>query len=162
MDITRETVNDWLDSHSRGREWLADRCNVGLSAVGNWLNKKGEARPIPAEHQITISKLMAEDEAAAQSRPPHNLVLEFTNEQYEPIELAALREKMTVREWSKHVLNEAAEMDAEEFARTFLESRAKGSIRYETHDEWRERNPELKVAEDEKEYGSKSSRSGQG
>lgn len=161
MEITRETVNEWLEAHSRGREWLAERCNVGVAAVGHWLNKKGDARPIPAEHQITISKLMAEDDAAAQSRPPHNLVLEFTNEEYEPIEMAALRERMTVREWSKHVLNGAADMDAEQFAKSFLEKQAKGSIRYESHEEWRARNPELKVAEEEAEYG-KSSLSGQG
>jgi hypothetical protein len=76
-----------------------------------WLNKKGDGRPIPPEHQITIRKLMDEDNAAAQAKPPHTLVLEFDSKQYAPIEQAALRNSETVREWAKRTLNEATEAD---------------------------------------------------
>lgn len=115
MEITRETVNDWMDAHHRDRDWLAEKCKVGVRAVGNWLNKKGEARPIPAEHQITIAALMREDEAASQLKPPHNLVLEFTDSEYSPIERAALGKRLTVREWAKKALEEAAGLDVESF-----------------------------------------------
>jgi len=76
-----------------------------------WLNKKGDGRLIPPEHQITIRKLMDEDNAAAQAVPPHTLVLEFNSKQYTPIEQAALQNHETVREWAKRTLNEATEAD---------------------------------------------------
>ena len=111
MKITREAVNQWLGTNNRGREWLANRCNTSLSNVGMWLNKKGDGRPIPPEHQITIRKLMDEDNAAALAAPPHTLVLEFNSKQYAPIEQAALQNHETVREWAKRTLNEATEAD---------------------------------------------------
>lgn len=81
-----------------------------------WLNKKGEAREIPAAHKIIISALMEEDAAAAQARPQQNLVLEFTDEEYTAIEQAALASLKTTRDWAKQTLNDAAGMDAESFA----------------------------------------------
>lgn len=118
MDINRETVNQWLDSGpaERDRQWLADKCGVKVSAVGNWLNKKGEARPIPIEHQVTIRKLMDEDAAKAETKPPHNLVLEFDDRDYAEIEQAALHEGLTIREWAKRRLNELADLDVEPLA----------------------------------------------
>lgn len=116
MEITRETVNQWLEEMRRDRDWLSDKCGVGVAAVGHWLNKKGEARPIPAEHQITIRALMEEDAAASQASPPHNLVLEFDDDEYAIIEQAALLGPETVREWAKRTLNEAASSDMEAIA----------------------------------------------
>jgi SOS-response transcriptional repressor LexA len=111
MDINRETVNEWLAANRRGREWLAERCRVGVAAAGHWLNKKGEARPIPAEHQITIRRLMEEDAANAQAAPLHNLVLEFDDAAYGSIEAAALRSGVTIRQWASQTLNDAGKMD---------------------------------------------------
>lgn len=116
MEITRETVNQWLEDNRRDRDWLAKKCNVGVAAVGHWLNKKGEPRPIPAEHQITIRALMEEDAAASQATPPHSLVLEFDDKDYAVIEQAALQKPETVREWAKRTLNEAADSDMREIA----------------------------------------------
>lgn len=120
MEITRETVNQWLEDNRRDRDWLAKKCDVGVAAVGHWLNKKGDARPIPAEHHITIRALMEEDAASAQSTPPHNLVLEFEGPDYDPIEQAALASGVTVREWAKRILNEAAEIDTPALAREIM------------------------------------------
>lgn len=117
MEISRETVNEWLDQHRRTREWLAEQCSVGIAAVGHWLNKKGEAVPIPSRHQITISKLMDEDAAKEAARPLQNLILEFTDAQYSPIEKAALAARLTVREWARQTLNDAAAEDMEALAR---------------------------------------------
>ena len=111
MEITRETVNQWLDDTRRGREWLADQCGVRISAVGNWLNKKGDARAIPAEHQITIRRLMDEDAAAQSAKPPHALLLEFGDADYSAIEGAALSARQTIREWARDTLIDAAQMD---------------------------------------------------
>jgi SOS-response transcriptional repressor LexA len=143
MDITRDSVNDWLVANRRDRDWLAEKCGVGTAAVGHWLNKKGEARPIPAEHQITIRRLMDEDAAKEQAKPLQNLVLEFDDAEYSPIERAALKEGKTVREWSKDILNGAATLNVEAFIREFLPN----AIPF----------PESKVAEGElgERYGSR-------
>lgn len=118
MKVDRETVNQWLEEHRRDRQWLADQCDVGVAAVGHWLNMKGTARPIPAQHQLTIRRLMEEDEAAKQAPPLQNLVLEFEPEEYAAIERAALADPPeSIREWAKRILNEAAELDVIEFAR---------------------------------------------
>jgi len=117
MDITRDAVEEWLLKHHRDRKWLADRCGVTEVNVGHWMNKKGKARPIPAEHQITIRKLMDEDAAREEVKPLHNLVLEFEDVDYEPVEKAAVRNGVSIREWAKRILNEAATMTDEEFFR---------------------------------------------
>ena len=123
MELTRETVTKWMDDHRRSREWLAERCGVGMAAVGHWLNKKGTAVPIPAKHQITIRQLMEEDAASSQAKVPHNLVLEFDDLEYAPVEKAALEQRMTIREWARTVLNEAASMSDEEFFATFIDKK---------------------------------------
>jgi hypothetical protein len=144
VDITRETVNQWLDDGPAGRDrqWLADRCGVKVSAVGNWLNKKGEARPIPAEHQITIRRLMEEDAAKAQVKPLQNLVLEFSDEEFTAIENAAVRAGIGPREWARCALNEAAEADMEALAAEFKATPSRGPVTYP-------KRRDLKVAEGE-------------
>lgn len=59
---------------------------------------------------------MEEDAAKSAAKPPHNLVLEFDDAQYGPIEQAALASNETVREWAKRTLNDAANIDVREFA----------------------------------------------
>jgi len=132
VDITRETVNQWLDDGPAGRDrqWLADRCGVKVSAVGNWLNKKGEARPIPAEHQITIRRLMEEDAAKAQVKPLQNLVLEFSDEEFTAIENAAVRAGVGPREWARCSLNDAAAADMEAVAAEFKATPSRGPVKY--------------------------------
>jgi hypothetical protein len=127
MDITQETVSEWLDASipRRDRDWLAAQCGVGVRAVGNWLNQKGTARPIPAEHQITIRRLMEEDAAKVQATPLQNLVLEFTFEEYQRIEQAALAAPESVREWSIRTLNESAALDAAAFVAALARSNVK-------------------------------------
>lgn len=110
MDITRETVNHWLETERRSQAWLADKCGVTDQAVSNWL-RVTNPRPISAAAQITIRALMDEDFARNQAKPPHNLVLEFSDEEYTPIERAALQSSETVREWAKRTLNEASTID---------------------------------------------------
>lgn len=90
MEITRESVNEWLDAHRRDREWLASKCGTSLSNVGMWLNKKGEPRPIPGDHKITIRELMeADDQAAAEKIDENRLSVVFNDEQFSHVEEAA-------------------------------------------------------------------------
>lgn len=63
---------------------------------------------------------MEEDAAKSSAKPPHNLVLEFDDAQYTPIEQAALAARETVREWAKRTLNEAASMDVQDFASSII------------------------------------------
>jgi predicted transcriptional regulator len=112
MEINRDTVNQWLIEQRRSQTWLSEKCGVSKQAVSNWL-RENNPQQISAVAQITIRSLMEEDEASAQSAPPHNLVLEFDSLEYETIENAALKQQVTVREWAKKTLNAAAEIDAE-------------------------------------------------
>ncbi len=66
---------------------------------------------------MTIKRLMDEDAARDAAKPLHNLVLEFSDEEYLPVERAALQGRISIRDWAKKILNEAATMtDAEFFA----------------------------------------------
>lgn len=90
MEITRDVVNQWLEQNRRGRDWLAEKCGVGIAAVGHWLNVKGSARPIPAEHQITISTLMDADLAAESEKHDENrLSVVFRDDDFSAVEQAA-------------------------------------------------------------------------
>jgi transcriptional regulator with XRE-family HTH domain len=115
MEVTKETVLKWLSDSRRSQTWLAQQCEVSKQAVSNWLRDKNN-QPISAAAELKIRALMTEDAAAAQSAPPHNLVLEFTDKEYEPIEQAALANRETVRDWAKRLLNEAAGLNVDAFA----------------------------------------------
>ncbi|MBK1884170.1 LexA family transcriptional regulator [Luteolibacter pohnpeiensis] len=114
MDINRDSVNKWLADMHRSQVWLADQCGVSKQAVSNWLREKNPQQ-ISASAQITIRSLMEEDAVAQQAKPPHNLVLEFSDSEYAPIERAALKAGMTIREWVKTTLNDIVDMDVERF-----------------------------------------------
>ena len=110
MKITKELVINWLEKERRSRSWLAEKCQVSKQAVSNWLSENNP-QGISASAQLIIQKLMEEDEAAAAAKPPHNLVIEFNDEEYQPIERAALRSGQSIREWAKDALNDIAGAD---------------------------------------------------
>lgn len=118
MNITRDDVNQWLYKERRGRDWLAEKCGVGIAAVGHWLNKRENARDIPAEHQITISKLMQLDAAKHEmpDKTPQNLVLEFTQAEFDAICESAASERLVPRVWATDWLNALASMDNKSLA----------------------------------------------
>lgn len=119
MEITRDTVNQWLENEHRSQSWLAEKCGVSVQAVSNWL-RGNKYRPISAGAQITIRALMDEDAAKAKARPLQNLVLEFSDNEYKAIGKAALAAGELVPSWAKHILNAAAdEEDAEDIVRRF-------------------------------------------
>lgn len=118
MEVTRESVIEWLSKEHRSQSWLASQCDVSKQAVSNWLREK-KPQAISAAAEIIIRQLMEEDAARDQAKPPHNLVLEFGDEEYEPVEKAALEHGMTIREWAKRILNEAATMGDDEFLALF-------------------------------------------
>lgn len=115
MEITRDTVNQWLTDQRRNQSWLAEKCGVSDQAVSNWL-RENNFRPISSSAQITIRSLIEEDAAASQSRALYNMVLEFSNDQYSAIEQAALVRPESVREWTKRTLNDAAGVNIKELA----------------------------------------------
>lgn len=114
MEITRDSVVQWLESIRYSQTWLADKCEVSKQAVSNWLREKNP-QPISAAAKIKIRSLMDEHVASQKAKPPHNLVLEFLDAEYEPIEQIALRSGKTVREWAKMALNQAASLDVDRF-----------------------------------------------
>lgn len=87
MDVSQEAVTAWLARHQRNREWLAEKCGVSVAAVGHWLNRKGDARPIPARHVLTIQRLMAADAEAASDDP--RLPVVFQGHEFDLVESAA-------------------------------------------------------------------------
>ena len=115
MEINRDTVLEWLTNERRSQSWLASQCEVSDQAVSNWLREKN-ARPISANAQIVIRSLMEEDAAKTQAKPLQNLVLEFSDEEYKAIGRAALMANQLVPDWTKAVLNSAANEDMEALA----------------------------------------------
>ena len=118
MTTTREAVIQWLAENHRTQTWLAEKCGVKDQAVSNWLREKNP-RTISASAQIIIQRLMEEDAAKSQAKPPHNLVLEFNDEDYALVEKAALGKVVSIREWAKQILNDVASMSDAEFFETF-------------------------------------------
>jgi hypothetical protein len=114
MDITRKTVNEWLTEHRRKREWLAKTCGVTLSAVGMWLNKKGNPVPIPSKHQILINNLMERDKAEKGAKAPpappiQNLILYPTRAQFNSWNAAYKHsEAETLEDWASEGLDRKA------------------------------------------------------
>lgn len=112
MELTRQIVEDWLLDNNRDRQWLADKCKVGITAVGNWLNKKNP-RPIPAKAIVIIQQLMAADNKIREEANivRQNLVLEFEDEVFSSLENKALEAQQTVRQWASETLKNAALLD---------------------------------------------------
>jgi hypothetical protein len=144
MDITRETVLKWLEDQRRSHTWLAEQCGKTIQAVSNWLREKNP-QAISASAKITIAKLMAEDAAANEAKPPHSLVLEFNDDDYESIENAALRSNKSIRNWAKDTLVGIADVDVVALAK-FLGGRDHLTI-YTQPEE-----PISKIAENEIPY----------
>jgi hypothetical protein len=114
MEVTRESVMEWLSNHHHSQTWLAKQCGVTKQAASNWLRDKNP-QAISAAAELKIRALMAEDAIKSQAKPPHNLVLEFSDADYGLIEQAALKGNTTVREWARETLNEAADLEASKF-----------------------------------------------
>ncbi|MGL6348251.1 MAG: hypothetical protein ACRC2U_00015, partial [Aeromonas sp.] len=110
MEINRDSVNQWLLTERRSQSWLAAKCEVSKQAVSNWL-RENNSRSISASAQIVILRLMEEDRAAKAAKPPHSLVLEFEDADYEQIESAAVKAGKSIRQWSKDGLLGLAEID---------------------------------------------------
>jgi len=141
VEVTRESVNQWLAETRRSQTWLAEQCEVSKQAVSNWLREKNP-QPISAEAKLKIMVLFEEDAAKAQARPQQNLVLEFTDEEFTAIENAAVRAGIGPREWARCALNEAAEADMEALAAEFKATPSRGPVTYP-------KRRDLKVAEGE-------------
>jgi hypothetical protein len=120
MNVDRESILQWIEDERRDREWLAEKCGVGLSAVGNWLGQSNP-RPIPSKAVLIIRSLMEVDLArrAASSKTPQNLVLEFTDEEFSKLENAASLAGSPLRQLCKDSLDTAAEMDIAKIAEKY-------------------------------------------
>lgn len=108
MELTPDDVKHWLSKHNHSREWLAHKCGVVPKTLNNWI---GSGRGFPSKAVVIIGNLMKEDAAQEAAKPPHNLVIEFNDEEYQPIERAALRSGQSIREWAKDALNDIAGAD---------------------------------------------------
>lgn len=120
MNVTRESILEWLEDSPTKRKWLADQCEVGTGALSNWL-RENKPRPIPLKAAVIIKGLIEQDRAAkmARERTPQNLVLEFNDEDFSKIEKAALESGDPLRKWAKEMLNYAAEEDIESIAEKY-------------------------------------------
>ncbi len=117
MEVTKDTVLQWLERENHSRDWLAEKCGVKSAAVGNWLGKNS-SRPIPAKAVLIISDLMRIDEAKANAAAvvPQNLVLEFTHEEFDTICAAAAACGEIPRKWAEKTLSGIASADVTKLA----------------------------------------------
>lgn len=58
MTMTKEEIKIWLKGTGKNRKWLAEKCNVSISAVNSWLSTD---RGIPSKSIIIIQNLMRND-----------------------------------------------------------------------------------------------------
>lgn len=126
MDITRETVNQWLEDNRRSQIWLAEKCSLSKQAVSNWLRDKNPV-PISSSAQIIIRRLMEEDAAKTQSKAPQNLVLEFAQADFDNICKAAAALGQVPREWAQFQLADIAALDVEALAAKLKRQKGNGT-----------------------------------
>lgn len=126
MEITRETVNAWLETERRSQSWLAEQCELSKQAVSNWLREKNPV-PISASAQIIIRRLMEEDAAKTQAKAPQNLVLEFKQADFDNICKAAAALGQLPREWAQFQLSEIAALDVEALAEKLKRQKRNGT-----------------------------------
>jgi hypothetical protein len=109
MNITKKNIIHWLNAYNHSREWLGQQFDPPVSrrTVDNWLVSP---QPIPRTKLPTIAALMRRDHAqAVGSAANHNtLKLDLTDEQFDRIELAAVRAQRPMRKWAIETLNNAA------------------------------------------------------
>lgn len=113
--MDQEEVKNWLKDEHRTRTWLAEACGVALKTVNNWLSSP---QVIPAKAQVIIQNLMAIDRQKKIQREavPQNLVLEFSQEEFDLICEAALKSNKKVRNWAESSLMELAGSEVPEVA----------------------------------------------
>lgn len=138
MQVTKETVLEWLNEQRRGQGWLAEQCGVTVQAVSNWLRDKN-SRSISSSAQLVIGRLMREDQAMNQPAS-QNLVLQFSQEVFDSICLAAQKSHQLPREWAQDQLCEISKVDVESVAK---------AIKYSMQE-----FPQSKVAEDTTEFST--------
>lgn len=107
--MTKEQLIQWQKNENHSNEWLANHCGVKPSTVSSWRSD----RPIPSKAVLIITNLMEVDAARRQcaEKTPQNLVLEFSQEEFDAICESALHENQTPKVWAKEWLNGLAEMD---------------------------------------------------
>lgn len=87
IQLTKDEIREWLISHKRDRDWLAEACGVAKGTVDNWFSN----RPIPESSLATIRLLMDRDLGHAKSSPDETRLIEFTSGEFEEIEAARAR-----------------------------------------------------------------------
>lgn len=112
--MKKETLIKWMEESPHSNEWLAEQCQVKPKTVSSWRSD----RPIPSKAALIIQSLMEIDKAKKDARreTSQNLVLNFSEVDFEKIEAAALGDGKTAREWCKKTINEAANQDMEKLA----------------------------------------------
>jgi len=111
-------VKAWLRQEGRNNQWLADQCDVKLSAVYSWFSSRG----FPEDKQRLIESLMEKGEALAKTS--QNLVLDFTQDEFDLICIAASKKTQLPRVWAKDRLLELVEMDANQMGALIDEMQA--------------------------------------
>ena len=110
VNITKKRIMHWLNAYNHSRDWLGQQFDPPVSrrTVDNWLVSP---QPIPRTKLPTIAALMRRDHAQAVdgSAANHNtLKLDLSDEQFDRIELAAVRAQRPMRKWAIETLNNAA------------------------------------------------------
>jgi uncharacterized protein (DUF1778 family) len=79
-----------------------------------WLNKKGEPRPIPGDHKITIRSLMEADAAAdAEKLDENRLSVVFTDQQFSSVEEASRIVSTPIKDFIMRAAVHAAKQEIE-------------------------------------------------
>ena len=114
--MTREMIREWMTQNNHSRKWLADKCGVTSKTVNNWLSSD---RGVPAKAIRIIEALVEFDQSGPVDSKPR-LVLEFTRKEFDKINLAASRNKMTVSRWAELQLKKLSDLELEEAKRKLL------------------------------------------
>lgn len=112
FDCVKDKIKDWLKTHNRTREWLADQVGVSPKTVHNWLSSPQE---IPVGKLRLIEHLIQADEAAEAARlqrlvPTAQVFsLEVDLPTFRAYSAASLASGLTLEQWAIEELNAAAQ-----------------------------------------------------
>ncbi len=139
MNDFKKEVKLWLKRIGKDRKWLGKKTYSAKLTVDGWFSKNGS---IPAAKLDLIKGMMeasGQPSLSARKRSDWEaFTIVFTKEEYELLRKCAMMEHLSVQEWCERELIRDARM------RLFNSSMAR-------------KNLEMKVAEEEPEYGSRNS-----
>ena len=121
--IPFDEIDSRLAALGLDRAWLAENTPYSADYIRTVLAPKSTRRT-DRVMQILSDAIAQMESAKQQAKPPHTLILEFDDAQFDKIEDAAFEHGSTARAWARDVLNGAATMDVDAFVAEFFPDHA--------------------------------------